>query len=194
MRLQAVSEAMQCGVTECNVFVTKLRSVIVGIGKFMHQAVLYTTDAVSAAFEYVKNLGAELAENTYIKNLATNTIARYENFLADMIEELKNHLEDLRESMLQSFPQQEAQEFLLALFEYAEKKARGTPVDDAAMREQIYNKFVAAVRKAGKDLYTFDLENGLILAQVCQFYISLPWFALRRVDAVLRFCSCCYNP
>jgi hypothetical protein len=137
-----------------------------GVGKYMNDALTVTVNGVTKVYEMVRMSFTNLFEGSYIKSAVTKSLKRYEDLLANVIEESKVQADNLREYILKIFPQQETQELVLAIFQYAEKKAQRAPVDDEAIQRDIYQKLVTAVRKFGSEIWTIDWENGLIIAQI----------------------------
>jgi hypothetical protein len=140
--------------------------IIEGVGKYMNQVVSFTVDRVTRAAEFVKVATVNIVQSPYVKSALSKSLNRYQNLLADLINETNVQADTLREYILEAFPQKETQDLVLAIFSYAEKKAKRVAVDDEQMQRDIYQKLVTAVRKIGSEVWTIDLENGLIIAQI----------------------------
>lgn len=153
-----------------------------GVGKATKFAMDMTVDTVAGLTKQIMELGSAIFENTEVKDYMMQLLSRYERIVAKIIDEIKERTDRLRENLLSRFANEEAQEFILAVYNYATKKVQGVRVNDSAAQKDIYEKFIRAIKRAADDMWTVDTRNGLIVAQIP---LPTPIGSLKDVDQYL---------
>ncbi|ODN00146.1 Apolipophorin, partial [Orchesella cincta] len=137
-----------------------------GLTQVLTEFVKTASEKLAKVYSALRSVADRLLANRTVVALLSELTNRLQGLLTEFVQDSKEQLEAIKNYVLSAVPQREFQEFVEALVDYIQKKASKAPVNDAEALRNVYDKLVATIQRALKDVFTLDPSKGIFRAKI----------------------------